>query len=708
MDIRRKLIMRLKQCCVLAVLCVPLSWLMAEEIALATEPEIDFSRWRCKYCLFEEGMHGTLELGIGQLSDDSFKFGQYTGLNQANNFFVANADLRYRHQNASYMDLTASDLGLDSRTLSIDAGKQRQYQLFINYSELPYFTSDSAKTPYRGIGSDHLSLPSTWNAAGVTHDMSELNVSAQEVGLDTQRNQLTLGALFNANTHWEYAAKYHRTTKQGKKRLAGSFFFKAVQLVAPVDYVTDEVDASASYYQTKWQLKLAYYASAFRNRNKSLIWQNPFTSIVAGADSGQLALPPDNQFQQIIFSTGYQISAQTRVNGDVAVGRMEQNETFLPATLNSNLVVAPLPASTAAIRVNTVTGKFRISSSLTDKLKLQANYIYHERDNKTPQRVYPWVTTDSFVALPRTNSPYSFTRSVVKLRADYRVLKRSSMAMGFDYQRQKRTLQAINKTKDHHFWGKLNVRIRQAVAITAKLEHAQRNASAYDGITLDDAPQNPLLKKYNMADRIRDKLAIHASLTPHEQINIGLGIDFANDDYHKSKLGLTESQNVTVSLDSSVRLGQKTSVYFYKSYEQIESKQIGSQIFARPDWYANNNDRVDSFVMGVKYQAVRNKLDFGLDYNQMRTRGEVTVHNGAGNTGFPDLFTKLDALKIYTDYRWKTSMSLHLAYWYERYHSDDWSRQGVTLDTSPNLLSLGEVSPSHRIHVITLSMRYRF
>ena len=80
-----------------------------------------------------------------------------------------------------------------------------------------------------------------------------------------------------------------------------------------MDYVTDQLDASASYAGKRLQAKFAYYGSTFSDGTPSLTWQNPFTAPgFPGAVAGQLALPPDNQFHQIAVTLGYQLAERTR------------------------------------------------------------------------------------------------------------------------------------------------------------------------------------------------------------------------------------------------------------------------------------------------------------------------------------------------------------------------------------------------------------
>ncbi len=680
----------------------------ADDPAGAGQPVVDTSNWKCKYCEFEKGLSAEVELGAGNVSDDSFKFGEYTGLNEKGGFVVGNAGARYRGEDASYWDVNASDLGLDSRSLDAEGGKQGKYRLILQYDELPHFISDSAATPFLGAGEDSLVLPPGWVRAGTTGGMTALPGSLHEVDLETKRKRLGVGVSFLPFRHWEYSIKYRHETKEGTKRIAGAFFFNSAQLVEPVDYVTDQVDVAASYAGEKWQAKLAYYGSMFRNSNDSLVWDNPFTSLVAGADAGQLAAPPDNQFHQIVASAGFQFTDRTRATIDIAAGRMEQDEDFLDATLNAALVVPALPRRSLDGRVDTLTANVKVISALTDKLRLNAAYTYDDRDNRTPQATYDWVTTDTFLAVPRTNLPYSFTQSALKLSADYRAAPRVKSSIGFDHDSHERTFQEVDKTRENTIWGKVITRALDNVDLTVKYAHAKRDKSNYEPVPETDPPQNPLLRKYNMADRTRDTAGFHAAVTPRETVNVGFGIDFSRDDYSHSEVGLTDSQEINVSADTSVMLTKKTSFNVFLNHERIASRQAGSQTFSTPDWFAENDDTINTAGVGVKHAAIKNKLDVGADYTVSRSRGEITVDTGAPDPLFPDLITKLDSLKLYATYRLKGGLSLHAAYWYERYNTKDWTLDGVTSSIIPNVLTFGEETPSYDVNVITLSARYKF
>lgn len=671
-------------------------------------PDVDTSKWVCKFCPFEEGYSGEVEAGLGYISDAELKYGRFTGVESDGVFFVGNGALRYRGEDAKYWDVTATDLGLRSRSLSAEGGKQGAYKLFLGYDQIPRFVSDRTVTPYLGVGGDTLTLPAGWVPAGTTGGMTALPAALQEVELSHERQRIDIGAAFMPSANWEYAAKYRRETKEGTKSIGGSFMLQSVILPEPIDYITDLVDLTASYAGKKWQAQLGYSGSFFRNEHQFLTWQNPFTPLVPGADAGQLALPPDNQFHQLTFSLGHQFARATRAVANIAVGRMTQDENFAPYTLNATVDPGALPRDSLDGRVDTLTGSLKVTSSAIDRLRLTAAYRHNERDNKTPQATYTPVITDLFVFTPRTNIPYSFEQNIVELEADYQIARRANVAFGAERERFRRPLQEIDKTTEDTFWGRLRFKPRDNLGLMLKLSHAERDGSAPTLVTEVFPPQNPLMTKYNMADRDRDLVGASVSYMPHQRITLELGASYASDDYTDSVLGLRDSRTVSYTADASFLAAENMNFHVFAAREEYDSSQAGSRTFSTPDWFADNEDVIDTAGIGVVFTALANKLETGLDYYYSKSRGEITVNTSGLASQFPDLETELHGVRFYTEYRKSDALSLRLGYFYERYRLDDWAVEGITPTTIPNVLTLGEPESSYRGNAVALSARYRF
>ncbi len=673
----------------------------------AGQPAADTSKWKCESCKFEQGVSGTLDVGVGSVSDKSAEFGQYNGLYKKGEYFIGDAAVRSRGEDGTYWNLDASNLGLDSRALNAEGGRQGSYKLRLKYDETPHRIWDGALTPFAGSGGASLSLPAGFPAA--TTDAMPLAATLQQVDLHTQRNQLGVGASWNRTREWEYAVNFRHETRDGNiLRTGGAFFVNSAQLIEPVDYVTDQVDASASYAGRKWQMKFAYYGSKFRDDNHALTWQDPYTA-VNDETLGQLALPPDNQFHQVSASAGYQFSDKTRASADIAYGRMTQDDGFLASTQNASLTVAGLPGTSLNGRAKTLDANLKLSSAVTDRLRLQGIYTHNDRDNQTPQALYPSVATDMFVGLPRTNLPYSFTQDKLKLSADYRASAKLRGSVGADFDAHKRTYQEVEKTFENTAWGKLSSSITDKVDLTFKLAHGERRKDgAYqlvDGIT---PTENPLMRKFNMANRNRDTAGLRADIAASERINIGLGFDSSEDKYKDSAIGLTGAKDFNLNGDLSLILSERTRLHFFANHQEIKSQQAGSQTFSTPDWFADTKDKIDTFGLGVKHAAIPDKLDIGADYGVTRSRSEMNVNTGASNPAFPQITAKLDSLKLYATYRMQKNMSLQAGYWYERYDTKDWMLDGVAPATIPNVLTLGLQAPQYHVNVVMLSLRYKF
>lgn len=685
-------------------LFVALSAVSALVVAAEAEPPPppDTSKWVCKFCPDpEEGYRGEVELGVGYLSDDSLKFGEYTGLTDKGGYLIGNGQVRYGGEDAYYADVAVRDLGFDARSLRVENGRQGKYKLLLTYDEIPHFLSDSARTPFRG--GDSLTLPPGWVSAGTTAGMTALPGALRDVELETSRKRIGLGAVLPAR-RWEYAAAYRHETREGRQRLAGSFFFNAAELIQPIDYTTDEIDLSASFTAPRLQARIAYHASLFKNGNESLTWANPFTPIVAGADAGQLAAAPDNQFHQLRAALGYQVTKATRASAELALGRLTQDEDFLSPTLNPNLVVPALPRSSLDGRVDTLIGQVKLVSELSERLGVSAAYRYEDRDNETQPLTLPWVTTDAFVNAPRTTRPYSFTRGTTKLAADYRFAPRVKGSVGLDHDTHERTLQEVAETRETTLWGKLVTRAREGVDLLFNVAHGKRDGDRYEVVPETTPPQNPLLRKYNLAHRERDLLGMRATMAAGERVTVGTGIEWARDDYTDSAIGLTDSREVTLSLDAAAALSDRTSAHAFAHRQTIVAHQAGSGAFSAPDWTARNDDTVHTLGVGLKHALIEERLDVGADYAVSLSRGEVTVADAA----FPDRRAHLRSLKLHGSYQIKEQWSLHAAYWYERFHSDDWALDGVTPTTIPSVLTLGETSPDYDVSFVSVSVRYRF
>ncbi len=661
------------------------------------------SSWRCAFCAYDSGVDSDVSAGLGAVSRDSYKFGEYSGLTDQGGYGIADVTSRFRNpQTANFWDASVSDIALDTRNISLRGGKQGSYSLGLVYDELPHYISDSVHTPYLGDGTRHLILPGNWQSGPTTADMSALGDDLRDVTLQTKRSLLGVAAAFAPAAKWQTAINYRQESRQGQRRIAGSFYFNAVELVEPVDYTTDMLDASAAYAGRGLQAKLSYQASLFNNLRPNLTWQNPFTPQAANATQGELALPPDNQFHQLLASLTLRLGDSSSLVADIAAGRMTQNDSFVGATRNPDLATAPAYNSLQG-RVDTLRANFKWNAQIADDLRLQAAYRYNDYDNRTAQRSIDWVITDTVTATPRDTTPYSFRDSSVKLNADYRLSDAAAVTAGYDYVSSERTYQESENSREQSLWAVLRAQA-ETTDLNLRYEHARRDRTGYQYIAGVDHPENPLLRKYNMADRNRDAVTVRLDFTTDALSTFGVSMDVAQDSYPNSSIGLLASRETSLGAEYAQQIARRTTASAYLSHEVIASDIAGSQSFSYADWRGSLNDGFDNAGVGVKRSVWGKRLDLGLDWVYTLSRSTVSVAGDA----LPDQTGRMQSVKLSADYHLSQAATLTGAYWFERYIASDWTRDGVGVSGIANTLSLGEETPAYAVHAITLAMSYRF
>jgi MtrB/PioB family decaheme-associated outer membrane protein len=672
-----------------------------------TAQTVDTSNWQCTACPYPKGNSGTVDAGVGVVSDASDKFGDHTGLQRKGAYAVLGGSLTHRAPGGYYLDVNAADLGLDTRQLAAQGGQEGRYALRLGYDELPRHFGDGARTPFLGNGSGELTLPPGFRAA--TTAAMPLATKLQPVDLGFKASRLELAGSWLGQPNLTLRMSLRRDTRDGTRPGYGSFFSTAAQLAMPVDHVTDQFEVAAIYTTRRWQASLAYQLSQFRNGLDAFTWANPF-SPVSGDTRGQLALAPDNQFHQLVASAGWQVSPTVRASADLAAGRMTQNAAYLASTLNTSIAGVPArPVASLDGRVDTFNGSVRITATPIDGLRLAASVARDVRDNRTAVNSYPTVSTDISLALtPRSNTPFSLWQDRYKLSADWRGPGSLKLAAGVEQDNKERSYHEAVTTRETTAWARASVNPLERLSLALKVAGADRSHSTYGTAWWFGAPENPLLRKYQLADRQRQSAGLRADFNLNDSVSLGLGADYADDDYDQSVVGLTAARSASLSADLSVAVSDNTRITAYAQGERLRSRQTGSQTGGAPDWTGRTQDQFEVVGLSLQHAAIPDKLDIGADLSWARSRSDITVQTGVGEPAFPRASTALDRVKLYASYKLKDNITLTGSLWYEEYSSLDWRLDGVLPATVANLLSFGQQSPHYRVNVVSLAVRYKF
>ena len=615
----------------------------------------------CDDCPDVSGTTGWVEGGIGIQSNDSYHFGRYTGQADSGAFINLDGVVSYRGSlDGAYLNGELVNLGLDSRRLSVEGGRQGRYAIGLEYDQIPNYRKQLTRA-----------------------------------SLETERDRTGIRFSMVPAKGWEITGNYRRETKEGTRDMGAAFGFAVPEILAvPVNYQTDDFGVALGYQGERLQARFAYDGSLFNNDREAVTWDN--TGV--GPATGRTAEAPDNQFHQLSAQLGYQLSPLTRLGASFARGRMTQDQRFLPYGTAS---AAPLPASNLDGEVNTTLARVDINSRPLPRLRLDGSYTYSDRDNNTPVNLYNYLVTDSAVAPgARYNRPYSFTQNLLRLKAGYKLAGGVDISGGFDNDKMERTYQQADQTEDRTIWAKLKFQPTTGVDVSLKASHANRDASAYDP-TAYQANENPLSKAFEMADRTRNKAGFDVSYEARENLSLGLGIDYYRDDYKDMVLGLTEASGFTATPSLTYTINERMSASAYYTYDRLKSSQTGRDTFDPvPLWLEEDENRTNTVGLNFNWKAIPNKLDVGADLVYAKFVGKMQY---PGNTDLPEVKSTLTALGLHGTYALKENISFRADYRYERYRDDDWANANDAL-----VQTLGLSPQKQETHLLYVSLRYSF
>ena len=659
--------------------------------------------WKCKYCpdLADEPWEGDAGLSLGYVSNDSYKFGEYNGLAEKGAYLKGDIDALYRDDEANYFNAEGYNLGLDSSYLKLEGGRQGTYKLNLTIDQITKYNLDTSRTPYSGDSTQN--LPAGWVNASTTAGFSTLGSDLHDVNFSTQRRHFSLSGEYISSPHWSYGVEVRRKTKDGSLPTGFSFGFTGGAILPkPIDYTTDEIELSAQYRHKKFNGRVAFIHSSFKNEIDAFRWDNAYDSPV-GATQGQAGTAPDNTKQQLLFTGNYLGIDDVQLTGLFSFAQMTQDESFLPYT-SGTLVTPALPTSSLDGKVLVFNTNLAAYWQYSAKQQWHFIYEHHEQDNSTERNTYTYVTADNtLTSTPRANFPYSFRQQTLKVNTNYEVNKQIKLSGGGKLSLINRDYQSVERTEESSLWAKLKYRIDNDLQFSVKGEYSDRNIDNYNVVSEVTLPDNPLMRKYNMADRNGQKLEFNLAYSATDNLFLNFSSDLAQYDYDASEIGLTESDEFSIGLDVQYTVDEDLSFNAFMQNTNAQSKQAGSQTFSNADWFASNDDDVLTIGLGSKYQIIEDKLSMGLDYVHAESSSAINISVGEP---FPDLTTQRDTLTLYGDYIIDEKLTVKASYQYENYDEDNWYIDNVAPDTLSNVLTLGETAPNYNIGVIWISLLY--
>ncbi|MEC4728740.1 MtrB/PioB family decaheme-associated outer membrane protein [Shewanella sp. D64] len=632
---------------------------------------VNMDKYQCNRCVSATGYSGKVTLLTGYNSPEDAHAGNALSSDEEGAIAAVSGDVHFINDTGYKASMQAHQLGMDNGFANIKVGKSGLYELELDYQAIKTFEAGDVRSQL-------------WQNDG----MLTPSVYPNQFDLALQREKSVIGLSYGEGVYNTFV-RFSQEEKTGHQ--SASFVAPSpTNFGLPVDSTTKQLDAGASLAGENWLTELSYFGSYYSNSIEDL--SLPYMSDVYSA-------APDNQAHQISLSGQYQLD-RTVMSGRLVTGRMIQDDSLIQMSGN--------PLQSWDGEIETLDGRFAVSSMLSNRLRVGASVDHSKRDNKSSSWEFTQYSYNALSGAFKQNVPQDIERNTYKVNASYRLASGYRIQAGFDRKEIDRSYSEREQTDENNLWAKLSVSAFDNININVKASHGVRGGSEYEVNELTSSEDNILMRKYYLADRTRNAVELKLNHSPLSWVSIDLVGRYAIDDYDVTIIGLTESQDYGYDLNISLQLSKDLSAYGFAGQQWIDSTQAGSQSFSAPDWQADIQDEFINLGAGISYGGLmEDKLTLGGDYLFSNSISDTYLDGSAVTNSalqYGDYFAYNHSVSMYADYALSPKMALKLSYQYERYYDTDGAQMGI--NTVPGLTTLGELNHDYNAHQVMLSFSY--
>jgi hypothetical protein len=267
----------------------------------------------------------------------------------------------------------------------------------------------------------------------------------------------------------------------------------------------------------------------------------------------------------------------------------------------------------------------------------------------------------------------------------------------------------------------------------------------------DQLAENPRLRRYDQANRQRNKVTGFTTWDANERFSLQTGIDFFDDNYPESSLGTRNSRGVTLNLDGAYNAANGFSMNAFYSYEWMRTEQNGWNYVANaaagvpapiiggcfPNTALKNlNNKIDpcnawssqardgTHTLGIaarKSDVFGTRFHIGGDLVVSYANTDIGVQGGnyannlAGTgliyipaTDLPAVNSRSITARFTALYPLARSSLLRFSVLHKRLRSSDFATQGTQFGTMTTFMPSNEQAPNYSATVVGLSFVHNF
>jgi len=649
--------------------------------------------------------------GVTGDSNDRAFWGQYNGMRYQDAYSILNFDYsRLDTSTGTWLDITGSNLGLQTRDIGVFWSRQGNWTLGGAYSELWSVNPHTVNSGIAGLGTTTPTSTYLTGGAGSGYDYDP----------STKRNGLGLfgskwfGGAFQlegsvnsekktGNQLFGIGNTCPSTTASGCSFTPGTTSGTGVLYYPlPIDYNHTQVEARLNYAGSSLQLSGGYYGSFFTNDNGALTPGVP--SILNNAVGlpqpaglgvqsylGQaVASSPESQFNYFDLTGAYTFSSAVRTNFKLAYSQGKQDQEFAGAGLTG----APAGVGSLDGEVKTTLAQVRVVANPIEKLSLVGEYRYQNKEDDTPVVDYYRVGATAI-----TNQTVSREVNYAKVEATYRFPYAIQGTAGVGWTSIDRGtftptasysgVSALREDTDETtWWLQVGRSMTETISGWIKYTGSSRDGSnwlapASGGVGLvtvtDPTTLGPnAIYMPTLADRDRNAVRLLLNWMATDALSVQFAIDYGRDSYNApTEYALQEAKFDLYTLDVNYALSDAWNINGYLSTgsQKLNQARPGGYVMAFDDNAFNagvgfTGKPSEKLRLGGSLGWVSNEDKYSQTVGPTTTAGNAALLAATG--GLPEIVYRRLDLRLYGTYAFSDRSSIRADAAYQKLTYDDW------------------------------------
>ncbi len=596
------------------------------------------------------------------------------------------------------------------------------WRLDASFNGMPHLFSEVAHSPYsqlsRGVFtlSDSLqrqlqNLTQTAANPAQNRAINDLLRNAPGVPLGIQTDVTKVRLRGRPIKDWQFEVKGTDRERNGSQALGatlGGPGGPTVELPAPIDQRTLDVDATGTYVHGPARVMFTAGMSSFTNNVTSVRFDNfkVFNSTYSSrAAVNAMSTAPDNDVVRGRFVGSWQLPYASVFTATVGISQTTQKQAFVPMTVNDTIRVrSSVGTDSLALERGNLDGKvtdivqdYRITGRPIANFYGTLRYRQEKMDDKTPALAMPYGFVNYDQAWSRTaveTEGASNTKTVFGFDGDYSLMKQADVSVLVEHRtRVLPDWREVNKDAENVFGAKLHLRPMDGTEASFGYQMGQRRMDSFI-VDAYDGAEWATFRRFDVADRDQTRLDGAISWSGCECLDLSVNGWWTKDKYPNSPYGLQEVNNTQVFAEGTwhaTKLVDMSGGFGYGeqkgSQSSIENPNSSvSDTMSVAPWTAGLNDKnayafakIDCWTKSRKlqftteYNFVRDLLAFDFAHTIVPSAAGIIPANVAATTAIdlPSSFSRMHDVAVTANWHCTALLVLGCTYGYTKYDVAD-------------------------------------